>query len=153
MAVISEEELQGLVGTRFPGGRYTIEPYVNWLTCDCVRAPEMVGATTAHPLFFYMATLGGIGLPLEELFELCGSSSEDGPMFGEWGMQAHEPLRMDTEYVVSGGITGVQRKDGKKTGIFDIVEFELELREVAVPGDPGHLVAVTRSSFIYPRRD
>lgn len=147
--MITEAELQALVGTRFPGGRYTIEPYVNWLTCDCVLAPELIGAKSAHPLLAYMATQAGLGLSLEELFALFLGSSEDGPMLGEWGMEVFAPVEVGVEYTVSGGIVGVQRKVGKKTGTFDIISFELELRPAERPGE---LAAVTRSSFIFPRR-
>lgn len=147
--MITEEQLEALVGTKFPGGSYTPEPYVNWLTCDCVLAPELIGAASAHPLMVYMATQAGLGLSLEELFALFLGHSDDGPMLGEWGMDVHSPVQVGTSYTVSGGITGVLRKTGKKTGVFDIIQFELELRETAKPDE---LVAVTRSSFIFPRR-
>jgi acyl dehydratase len=147
--VITEDELRSLVGTRFPGGTFAPEPYFNWLTCDAVMAPELTGAKSAHPLIVYMATQAGMGLSLEQLFALCRSSSEDGPMLGEWGMEVHRPVRLGSRYTVSGGITGARRKTGKKTGVFDIIDFELEMREEA---DSHTVVAVTRSSFIYPRR-
>jgi len=146
--LITEEELEALVGTTFPGGTYTVEPYVNWLTCDCVLAPELGGA--AHPLLVYMAGQAGIGLSLEELFALCSASSEDGPMLGEWGMQINRPLEVGAEYAVSGGITDAVRKTGKKTGVFDIVQFGIELRSTAGSAEPD---ALLHSSFIYPRRD
>lgn len=147
--MITESQLQALVGTRFPGGSYTPEHYVNWLTCDCVCAPELVDAVAAHPLLVYMATQAGLGLSLEELFALFLGSSEDGPMLGEWGMEVHVPVQVGTTYTASGGITGVQRKVGKKTGTFDIITFELELRPAERPDE---LHALTRSSFIFPRR-
>lgn len=147
--MITEEQLQALVGTKFPGGTYTLEPYVNWLTCDCVLAPELIGAKSAHPLLVYMATQAGLGLSLEELFALFLGSSEDGPMLGEWGMDVFTPVQVGVQYTVSGGITGVRRKVGKKTGTFDIITFELELRPAE---HPDELHAVTRSSFIFPRR-
>lgn len=147
--MITEEELNSLVGTQFPGGSFIVENYLNWLTCDAVLAPELATAGTAHPLVLYMATQAGIGLSLEELFALFKGKSADGPMLGEWGMEVHAPVRVGTSYTVTGGIVGVKRKTGKKTGVFDIIEFELEMRET---DDADHLVGVTRSSFIFPRR-
>jgi hypothetical protein len=147
--LITEEELEALVGTPFPGGTYTVEPYVNWLTCDCVLAPELAATGAAHPLLVYMAGQAGIGLSLAELFALCRASSEDGPMLGDWGMQINRPLEMGAEYAVSGGITDVIRKTGKKTGVFDIVRFGIELRSTADSAEPD---AIVHSSFIYPRR-
>lgn len=147
--MITEEELEALVGTPFPGGTYTAEPYVNWLTCDCVLAPEIAASGAAHPLLAYMAGQAGIGLSLEELFALCRASSEDGPMLGEWGMEVIHPLQVGAEYTVTGGITDVVRKTGKKTGVFDVVRFELELRSTVGSAEPD---AQLHSSFIYPRR-
>jgi hypothetical protein len=147
--LITEEELEALVGTAFPGGTYTVEPYVNWLTCDCVLAPQIATSGAAHPLLVYMAGQAGIGLSLAELFTLCRASSEDGPMLGEWGMQINRPLQVGAEYAVSGGITDVVRKTGKKTGVFDVVRFGIELRPAAGSPEPD---ALLHSSFIYPRR-
>jgi hypothetical protein len=147
--LVTEEELNALVGVKFPGGSVTPEYYFNWLTCDSVLAPELAGAASAHPLMVYLATQAGMGLSLAELFTLFMGKSEDGPMLGEWGMDVHAPVHVDTNYTVTGGITGVLRKTGKKTGVFDIIQFELELRAAS---DPETLVAVTRSSFIFPRR-
>jgi hypothetical protein len=147
--LITEEELHALVGTQFPGGTYTVEPYLNWLTCDCVLAPELAAIGAAHPLLVYMAGQAGIGLSLAELFALCRASSEDGPMLGEWGMQLNRPLEVGAEYAVSGGITDVVRKTGKKTGVFDVVRFGIELRSTIGSAEPDVLL---HSSFIYPRR-
>jgi hypothetical protein len=96
-----------------------------------------------------MAGQAGIGLSLAELFALCSARSEDGPMLGEWGMEVNHPIRVGTEYAVVGGIAGVVRKTGKKTGVFDVVRFELELRAIADSAEPD---AIVHSSFIYPRR-
>jgi hypothetical protein len=148
--LITEVELEALVGTQFPGGTYTVEPYVNWLTCDCVLAPELAVGDAAHPLLVYMAGQAGIGLSLTELFAICSASSEDGPMLGEWGMQINRPLEVGAEYAVSGGITDAVRKSGKKTGVFDIVRFGIELRSTIGSAEPD---ALLHSSFIYPRRD
>jgi hypothetical protein len=147
--LITEEELDALVGTQFPGGTYTVEPYLTWLTCDCVLAPELAAIGAAHPLLVYMAGQAGIGLSLAELFTLCSATSEDGPMLGEWGMEVNRPIQVGAEYTVVGGIAGVVRKTGKKTGVFDVVRFELELRSTVGSAEPD---AIVHSSFIYPRR-
>jgi hypothetical protein len=147
--LVTEDELNALVGQTFPGGTFTPEYYFNWLTTDAVLAPELIKTGAAHPLIVYLATQAGMGLSLQELFDMFLGKSEDGPMLGEWGMEVHSPVRIGVKYAVTGGIVGVQRKTGKKTGVFDIIQFELQLREESAPDD---LVAVTRSSFIFPRR-
>jgi len=69
-------------------------------------------------------------------------------MFGEAGIELRRPLRIGESYEVSGGITGVVRKEGRKAGVFDIVTFRLEL-----VGEDGAVAAVSTNSFIFPRRD
>jgi len=36
---IAVAELEALIGTSFPGGTYTIEPYRHWLMQDAVGGP------------------------------------------------------------------------------------------------------------------
>jgi len=84
----------------------------------------------------------------DELFALVGATAADGPMFGEGGIEVHEPLRIGATYTVGGSLTSVVRKEGRKAGVFDIVAFRIELRD-----DRGELAAVSTNSFIFPRRD
>ena len=36
----AEADLQSVVGRRFPGGSYTVEPWRAWLLADCVLAGQ-----------------------------------------------------------------------------------------------------------------
>lgn len=140
------EELEALVGTTFAGGAHTIEPYEHWLGCDAMAtAPR---GDVAHPMFAYIAGLTDMGLSLEELFQLAGSSSDDGVLFGQTAIEVHTPLRVGATYAVSGEITAVARKSGQQTGTFDIVTFRLELTS-----HDGVVAAATTNSFIFPRKD
>ena len=144
---IALETLEALVGKPFPGGTYTIKPYEHWLMMDAVGGP--VGFEgPAHPLYVYYGALGGMGMSVDDLFTLVGATAADGPMFGETGIEIHKPLQIGATYDVSGSITGVTRKEGRKAGVFDIVAFALELRDAS-----GELAAVSTNSFIFPRRD
>ena len=141
------ERLEPLIGTAFPGGTYTIEPYRHWLMTDAVEdVPTSSG--TASPIEIYLGAMGGLGLSIEELFELVGASSADGPMFGEAEIEQLIPLRVGERYDVRGGITGIVRKEGRRAGVFDIVTFRLEL----VNAD-GAVAGVATNSFVFPRRD
>lgn len=144
---IAVEELEALIGKPFPGGEYTIEPYRHWLMQDAVGArPTRAGA--ASPMEAYYGALAGMGLSVAELFALVGATADDGPMFGEAGIDVRRPLQIGATYRVSGAITGVVRKEGRKAGVFDIVTFRLELVD-----EDGGLAAVSTNSFIFPRRD
>ncbi len=144
---IAIEELEALVGKPFPGGTYTVQPYEHWLMMDAVGG-QATRSGTANPMYVYYGALAGMGLSVDELFHLVGATAEDGPMFGETTLEAIKPIEIGATYAVSGGITSVLRKEGRKAGVFDIVEFRLELRDAR-----GELAGINTNSFIFPRRD
>ena len=144
---IAVAELEALIGTSFPGGTYTIEPYRHWLMQDAVGGPP-AREGDASAMEVYYGALAGMGITVTELFTLVGATADDGPMFGEAGIELERPLRIGETYAISGGITGVVRKEGRKAGVFDIVTFRLELT-----GEDGELAGVSTNSFIFPRRD
>ena len=143
--MLSEEQLSQIVGRRLPGGEYTIEPYVNWLVNDIVEAP--VDSPVAHPLFAYIASARGKGLPWDEVFEICGATAADGPLFGEHRTELLRPLVPGETLTAAGEFTTAVRKSGRKTGVFDIVGFE-----VTLTGADGEVAARTYNSVVYPRR-
>ncbi len=142
--MLSEEDLNSRVGYQLPGGEYLLEPYKNWLTNDVVGAPND-SSELAHPMFCYYAALTTMGISLEELFAVFDSSSDDGIMFGEAEIDIRRTLTPGSTYTVSGQVTGARRKNSRKLGIFDLVDFELTLH------DGDELVGVSRNSFIFPR--
>ncbi len=143
---LSPEELEGLVGTSFPGGTYTVEPYRHWLLNDAVGdVPSTSG--DASPMEIYYGAMGGLGLTLDELFALAGATAADGPMFGEAEIEQRRPLQVGGTYTVRGGITGAVRKEGRRAGVFDIVTFRLELVDAE-----GEVAGVSTNSFVFPRR-
>jgi hypothetical protein len=145
--MIELAELEKIVGSPFPGGRFTIEPYEHWLLCDVVQG-ERPANGVAHPLYAYNAALAGMGMSVDDLFTLCGATAADGPMFGEHETEIREPLRVGSTYDVSGRITRVDRKEGRKAGVFDLVFFELDIADP----ESGEVKAVVRNSFVFPRR-
>lgn len=140
--------LQDQVGRRFPGGRFRLEPWLNWLVCDAVSAPPPTGRV-AHPLMPWVACTLAMGVTWHELFAWFGSNADDGPMFGQHRTVFHEDMLVDQEYEVSGQITAVQRKSGRSLGVFDLVAYEFELRD----GQRGRsVIAECHNSLVLPRR-
>ncbi|EHK82469.1 FAS1-like dehydratase domain-containing protein [Saccharomonospora azurea] len=143
--MMTEAELQAIVGRPLPGGEYTIEPYVDWLLNDVVEARR--DGVIAHPLFAYVAVARGKGLTWDELFAICGATADDGPMFGEHETELHRPLSVGEHFTVSGEFVSAERKQGRRAGVFDIVGFRLSLTDTE-----GRLAATTYSSIVFPRR-
>jgi acyl dehydratase len=138
------DDYSHLVGHRFPGGRVTIPDWLAWLWCDAVGAEN--AAPFAHPGLAYLAAMQGSGVTFQDIFDLAGADAESGPMFGEQTLDFSHPLQIGTEYEVEGEITGVARKHGRRAGTFDMITFELRLRD---PG--GGIVATNVNTFIFPR--
>ena len=145
--MIRIEDLEALVGTEFPEGSYTIEPYEHWLCADAVLSPPLPEGV-AHPMYGYYVAIRGMGKSLDEIFADAGSSAAEGPMFGEAGLEFSAPLQVGATYTVRGRYTSAVRKEGKRAGVFDIVGFELDIVD-----DAGDVVAKSANSFVYPRRD
>lgn len=149
--MLSEDDLRSVIGRRFPGGSYTIEPWRAWLLADAALAepPSLVdGERVAHPLFAWMAAVGAMGITFDELFSWFGSSAAEGPLFGEQATTLHRPMTVGTTCRVSGGITSAERKVGRRTGTFDIVGYEMELRDTAT----GEHLASVWNSIVFRRR-
>lgn len=134
-----------VVGYRFPEGSFTIPAHEAWLSADALHAPPLPDGV-AHPMYFFYVGIVGMGLSLDELFELMGSSAAEGPMFGELEIQQDEVLKVGGTYRVDGEILAVVRKSGG-SGTFDIMTFRLDL-----VSEDDRAVGHTLNSFIFPRR-
>lgn len=137
------DSLTALVGHRFPGGEYAVEPWRAWLVAD--TALDTPDAARAHPLFAWLAGIGGWGTSWDDFFALFGADADDGPMFGEHETVLHRPLRVGDRYQVSGEVVSVDRKTGRSTGVFDIVGYRLSMH------DGRELVATCYNSIVFPR--
>lgn len=121
---------------------------MNRLWCDAVAA-ERDTAPTVHPVLVYYAAVEGSGVTFADIFALFDGALESGIMVGEQRLHFSAPIKVEREYVVEGGVIDVERKTGRRAGVFDVATFELRLLEDA-EREP---VAVSTTSFVFPRRD
>ncbi len=135
-----------LVGRPFPGGTFTVPEHERWLAHDAIQAPELP-APLLHPVWILMGALRGMGMALDDLIELAEATPEDGVLFGETEIEQRTPLRSGVAYSVVGEITEVVRRQGRRAGPFDVLSFELRIAEPS-----GAVAAVSRQSFVFPRR-
>lgn len=138
-------EVHSQVGRALPGGEYTIHPWRAWLLADTLLVEP--DDAVAHPVMAWMAAVGGMGLSWDDLFAWFGSSSADGPMFGEHQTTLHARVRVGATYRISGQITSVDRKVGR-SGTFDVVGYQMELHDTS----EGTHVATCWNSLVLPRR-
>ena len=125
--VMSQDELAGLVGYRFPGGSYRVAHWENWLLTDCTgREPLPDGLV--HPIVLFHAPILGAGTSITELFRLGGASGAGGSvgLLGyDW--EYEQPIVEDVDYRVEGGIVSAERRTSPAAAIADDVAFRIEL--------------------------
>ena len=66
---------------------------------------------------------------IQDIFDLCQADSPDAVRAGEYVWEISQPLREGHEYRVSGSITEVHRKVGKRGGVMDFVTFVADVCE------------------------
>jgi hypothetical protein len=138
------EDFGHLVGHRFPGAVVSVPEHFSWLWTDCVGARPKVGE--AHPSIAYLLGLRGTGLRIDEIFTIVGAGRDDDVLLGECGFELRGRLRPEVPYEGSGGIVSVERKHGTRTGVFDLVGFEVLLLEA-----PRDEVARCSFTWVVPR--
>lgn len=142
------KDVSNLVGYAFPGGEYTIAPHRHWLACDAIGADPRAAAASgvAFPLFAYYAAIGGMGLSLEQFFELCGCGPDMAqPMLGETTLDIERPLRIGQTYRVSGRIEDVRRRTGSRVAVMDLITAAFVIADA--DGACAHCAIV----FVFPR--
>lgn len=140
-------DYQHLIGHRFPGGTYTLPKYLAWLWADAALAEP--DAETAHPSLGYFVAMQGLGVSIQDIFDLMDADADSGVMFGETELEFERVLTPGATYAVEGEITGVERKSGRRAGTFDKLTFVGRVREQ----DSGELVVTNTNTWIFPRKE
>jgi hypothetical protein len=143
---VTEQELQHLVGYRFPGGTVTIAHWENVLLADVMGVPPLPDGLV-HPAALFHVTVAGGGLGIGEIFELFKAESDEAVRGGEFHWVFHDQLREATPYDASGQVVAVERKQSRKLGPMDAVTFLFQLRD----HESGDLVAEARPTWLFLR--
>lgn len=120
------EELQALVGHRFPGGRYTIAHWENWLLTDCTGAEQLPGGRV-HPIALFHVPILGARTSIAELFALFHASGPGSVSLLGYDWEYLQPLLEDTEYRCTGGVISAERNVAQDGRVADTVAFQIEL--------------------------
>jgi hypothetical protein len=136
-----------LAGYRFPGATFTLPEYVAWLWEDAILAEH--DASVAHPSLAFFIAMQGTGVDIADVMALLDAPPDSGVMFGENELEFNGALRPGGTYVCDAEILAVERKTGKRAGVFDRLTFTVRLRETA-GSEP---VATSTSTWIFPRSE
>lgn len=134
-----------LVGHRLAAGSYTLPEYVCWLWSDAAQLPP---AYNAHPGLAHLVATYGLGVRMQDILALMDATTDSGVVFGEFGVEYHEPLRAGVTYECDAEILEVERKSGRRSGIFDKLSFQVTIREKGSEAP----VATCKNAWIFPRR-
>lgn len=137
--------LPDVVGVSLDGTTYVIADEENRALCKSLGV-EPATDGRAHPVYFYVASQVGMGVSVAGLCAICDFDVEDGPMMGGSSVQYFQPLMTEQVYQVRGSIVGLTRKQSRKLGIMDLLEYTLHLD---LPD--GTRVCSVTNSWVLPR--
>jgi len=149
MVMVDEAELKAVVGHDFPGGRYRIAHWENFLLTEVTgRAP--MPDDLAHPAHLFHVPIVGAGTSIAQLFELGRAEHDASITIDYYDWEYFEPLREDVDYAVQGRILEHERTQPGGGPIVDALTFRFELAE-AGDGSGGEPVARVTFRWYYWR--
>ena len=101
-------EIEALAGHRFPGGRYRIAHWENFLLTGCTGA-DLMPDGLAHPSALFHLPIAGSGTSIAEMFLLGQAESDLSIMIESYDWEFFQPLREETDYRIEGGIQTAER--------------------------------------------
>ena len=133
-------------GRRFPGGSYTVARWENVLLHDVVEADPAPGGLV-HPIGLFHIPLAACGGPTRRSSasarpsppRRCAPASTTG--------RSSSRCARGTPTTCDGEFTDVERKTGRRGGVFDKVTFRLDLTD----RDTGAVAAVVTNSWLFLR--
>ncbi|RMF11119.1 MAG: hypothetical protein D6763_04070 [Alphaproteobacteria bacterium] len=142
---IKGAEPRDLSSLAIPSGRYRITREINNAVCRLSRLPETSGPV-ANPLLFSVASLAGLGISIEDLCKLCDFDYRDAPMIGGCRVVFSRPLKVEETYEVQAELLSLERKIGKRTGVMDLLKFNVILVETG-----GEVACTITYTWVLPR--
>jgi hypothetical protein len=143
---VIRDEFDLLIGRQLPAGVFCLPRYQNWLAHDALYSTP---TDEPHPLVAFLAVRRGLGLSPAQFFALLGIDMSAGPMLLECTLEFPGTMQTDVEYEVTGQIVDVQRKHGRKLGVFDLVVSRFWIR----PAGGGDAIAIVTNRNAIPRKE
>lgn len=135
-----------LLGATFPGGRIRLESWENYLLTDCTTAEQLPDGL-GHPVALFHLPILGSGIDIATLFAWCGAQGPGSVGLDGYDWEYHQPLRVDTDYDVTGSIVQWERRTDDAGAPYDAMAFRIELADAA----SGEAVARVTNSWRFRR--
>ncbi|MCM3921791.1 hypothetical protein ND748_08965 [Frankia sp. AiPs1] len=131
MTIGVETMRKALSDLRLPAGEIVIESYEAAIGDAALRATDS-DPGVAHPAWFVIASLRGMGISVDQLCELAGQLPGDTLLFGSCEVVQDEPLRVGGRYVTQARIGDVGSRTTGDGSRLDHIEVIVEI--AALPG-------------------
>ena len=125
-SIPAETDIMRLTGHRFPGGFYTVAHWENYLLTECTGA-ELLPNGIVHPDVLFHLPIIGADTSIAEMFALGQAESDLSIMIESYDWEILQPLREETRYRVSGGISSAERCKNAQDKLYDRIQFCFEV--------------------------
>jgi hypothetical protein len=143
---VSVDALQTeLEGKRLPGGEIVVQAHEAAIGDQALRA-EDDGGGVAHPFWFVVASLRGMGIGVEELCQLARQGAEDTLLLGSCTVEQEHPMLVNTRYRTDASIATVGSRTTRDGSRLDSVEVVVSLRD-----DADAAVGRITSTYLFKR--
>lgn len=141
---LSDDEIRKY---RFPGGKYTIAYWENYLLTDCTTSEQLPDGLV-HPVALFHVPILGAQIDIATLFAVCGADGAGSVGLDGYDWELFEQLRIETEYDVQGSIVHWEHEVDADGRPFDSMKFSIEIRDAS---SPERLVARVTNSWRFRR--
>ena len=144
MSMPAESEIVALVGHEFPGGRYTVAHWENFLLTECTGG-ELLPAAMVHPVVMFHMPIIGANTSIAEMFALGQAESDFSIGIESYDWEFFDALIEDVAYSITACVTEADRRRSEQR-VFDRIQFRFDV------ADPeGSLVARSTITWTYGR--
>ncbi len=141
------DALSELIGYELPVGQYCITASDHKRTVGAIHQ-ENYAFDVAHPIYAHLAPHCGMGFKIDEFFDFVDFPMDGGALYGEGDLTFHKQMQVGVTYVVRGRVASVERKQGSRTGTFDLITLHLELFD-----SNNELVVTSLETYVFPRSE
>lgn len=133
-----------LGGRELPGGSIVIEPHESVIGDRALRATDDPG-DQAHPLWYVIASLRGMGISVDDLCRLAHEGEGDTLLFGSCEVVQDVALTTGAAYMTTARIGEVGSRTTRDGSRLDSVEVVVELHH------DGSRAGVVTSVYLFKR--
>lgn len=126
MSITVPELDSELSGTELPGDTTTITGFESAIADHALLAPAPDGQN-AHPLWYLIIALRGMGISVDQLCELAAKLPEDTLLFGTCEIEQLVPLVVGSTYRTTARITETDRRTTRDGSVLDSITVDVRL--------------------------